>query len=73
MDEPFTVIPLRTFLSTLSLRRATFFIGHDFSHLNHFYPRSPCGERPNEAAKDKGKVEFLSTLSLRRATCHHHV
>ena len=34
------------FLSTLSLRRAT--SAHDIFHtLNkHFYPRSPCGERP---------------------------
>ena len=35
------------FLSTLSLRRATFnAIIHLSTPTNHFYPRSPCGERP---------------------------
>ena len=37
---------IKTFLSTLSLRRAT---RHGVSIIvsdNHFYPRSPCGERP---------------------------
>ena len=34
----------------------------------HFYPRSPCGERrPGQTAKADRK-RFLSTLSLRRAT-----
>ena len=37
--------------------------------ISHFYPRSPCGERP--AADDMSDLQkkFLSTLSLRRATC----
>ena len=36
-----------TFLSTLSLRRATIH-GVDFRNaFMHFYPRSPCGERPS--------------------------
>ena len=36
----------------------------------HFYPRSPCGERPGAVAHGEGKQQprFLSTLSLRRAT-----
>ena len=34
----------------------------------HFYPRSPCGERPHPVGVLVGVVEFLSTLSLRRAT-----
>ena len=34
----------------------------------YFYPRSPCGERPNEALQKVKDIEFLSTLSLRRAT-----
>ena len=34
-----------SFLSTLSLRRATRNIGNGQSQKNHFYPRSPCGER----------------------------
>ena len=34
------------FLSTLSLRRATFSDLVIASDIIHFYPRSPCGERP---------------------------
>ena len=33
------------FLSTLSLRRATQRFESAQGHRNHFYPRSPCGER----------------------------
>ncbi len=37
--------------------------------LQHFYPRSPCGERRNPARRPTGRRRrFLSTLSLRRAT-----
>ena len=45
-----------TFLSTLSLRRATLSQTIPASSIINFYPRSPCGER-QEAARDKGKVE----------------
>ena len=34
----------------------------------HFYPRSPCGERPRTTASAAPTTGFLSTLSLRRAT-----
>ena len=34
----------------------------------HFYPRSPCGERPHSAPSPQAVSVFLSTLSLRRAT-----
>ena len=34
------------FLSTLSLRRATFSAGREYDTEGYFYPRSPCGERP---------------------------
>ena len=37
------------FLSTLSLRRATILTNKILINYNHFYPRSPCGERPNIA------------------------
>ena len=37
---------LRAFLSTLSLRRATVIGPLMFKVQLHFYPRSPCGERP---------------------------
>ena len=39
-----TAFPL-SFLSTLSLRRATVKISKNFMHRKDFYPRSPCGER----------------------------
>ena len=56
------------FLSTLSLRRATFVRG--ILRLLHrdFYPRSPCGERLLSGCLFNGRAKFLSTLSLRRAT-----
>ena len=39
--------PHGIFLSTLSLRRATEREYQHLTNLEHFYPRSPCGERPN--------------------------
>ena len=38
---------LSRFLSTLSLRRATSSFLFLWCRLRHFYPRSPCGERPS--------------------------
>ena len=38
----------------------------------HFYPRSPCGERPPSTLRHCTTYLFLSTLSLRRATGHGH-
>ena len=38
----------------------------------HFYPRSPCGERPLSSAMSRWACLFLSTLSLRRATKPGH-
>ena len=35
----------KLFLSTLSLRRATYWFGVFVVGRSHFYPRSPCGER----------------------------
>ena len=56
------------FLSTLSLRRATFPFLMLLRAILHFYPRSPCGERRSGAAGQATSYGFLSTLSLRRAT-----
>ena len=56
------------FLSTLSLRRATFELLPEFFPVSNFYPRSPCGERHTCVMADLVSCEFLSTLSLRRAT-----
>ena len=45
-------IPLRRFLSTLSLRRATENANGRYQTDFYFYPRSPCGERhPKKAQK----------------------
>ena len=59
------------FLSTLSLRRATLTIDYCKSTISHFYPRSPCGERPLASGINPDQSGFLSTLSLRRATVRH--
>ena len=59
---------LYLFLSTLSLRRATIQCVANGKWQNHFYPRSPCGERQNEWLGQFYEEVFLSTLSLRRAT-----
>ena len=60
------------FLSTLSLRRATIY-GYEYNRqVVHFYPRSPCGERPKFLMMLQSSIKFLSTLSLRRATVIRH-
>ena len=58
-----------TFLSTLSLRRATEMPMYGTGDYEHFYPRSPCGERHGRHCVFCRALQFLSTLSLRRATC----
>ena len=40
---------------------------------NHFYPRSPCGERRQGQRIGQPPAVFLSTLSLRRATQGGHI
>ena len=59
---------LTKFLSTLSLRRATSVFCRSAAMSFYFYPRSPCGERPQCRTLASGMYGFLSTLSLRRAT-----
>ena len=58
----------KLFLSTLSLRRATFLLVFVLGIPTYFYPRSPCGERPITIITIYIAWKFLSTLSLRRAT-----
>ena len=58
----------KKFLSTLSLRRATYESEHQAFEDYNFYPRSPCGERRQTGILLEGRCLFLSTLSLRRAT-----
>ena len=60
--------PREIFLSTLSLRRATVSAPNRPEEQKHFYPRSPCGERPPNTFRHCTTYLFLSTLSLRRAT-----
>ena len=59
---------LLRFLSTLSLRRATYGLCEGGVSFAYFYPRSPCGERRRSRKQRHPKMSFLSTLSLRRAT-----
>ena len=61
-------MPSFSFLSTLSLRRATTLHLVVFGSDCNFYPRSPCGERLEKVPADVFYQAFLSTLSLRRAT-----
>ena len=56
------------FLSTLSLRRATWICTATLPVKVYFYPRSPCGERHPACQCPCVCSQFLSTLSLRRAT-----
>ena len=63
---------ITTFLSTLSLRRATSSIDDLEPSTTHFYPRSPCGERLIVSQVRRKPTRFLSTLSLRRATLAIH-
>ena len=56
------------FLSTLSLRRATWEHTTPPPGAWNFYPRSPCGERRCAEGFLVSVSLFLSTLSLRRAT-----
>ena len=59
---------ISTFLSTLSLRRATPVRDVIQWEGMIFYPRSPCGERLLPTDGLFFLCAFLSTLSLRRAT-----
>ena len=65
---PMAALTPCTFLSTLSLRRATAGSWAGAVAYRYFYPRSPCGERPVNAFHGDLLTKFLSTLSLRRAT-----
>ena len=54
------------FLSTLSLRRATSPSSAFMHCLTHFYPRSPCGERPDA---DGGSWVFNTQHFYPRSPC----
>ena len=50
----------KIFLSTLSLRRATFKPPIQTHRQKHFYPRSPCGERPYQ----QGEGQANQSISI---------
>ena len=53
------VLSTQIFLSTLSLRRATFCSRFLFLLFLYFYPRSPCGERRQSSAKSTPAKEYF--------------
>ena len=58
------------FLSTLSLRRATSKrFGDALEHL-HFYPRSPCGERPTKHAQATSNQPISIHALLAESDCN---
>ena len=61
MRQRFIKLGKLRFLSTLSLRRATFRHWTTYLNCSHFYPRSPCGERQRCQALD---------ISARRISIH---
>ena len=70
-----TTICIASFLSTLSLRRATE-DANDSSNANlHFYPRSPCGERLVMAVRLMYNLYFYPRSPCgerpRAANCQH--
>ena len=60
---------LPAFLSTLSLRRATELVLSLLEQLRHFYPRSPCGERPPRC----GWFQFVHYFYPRSPCGERHV
>ena len=61
-------LDIAQFLSTPSVRRATWSSGSMMGAMSDFYPRPPRGGRPASAAATVASLEFLSTPSARRAT-----
>ena len=51
MSAVFLLLAAGVFLSTLSLRRATYEYQLVGAMLHDFYPRSPCGERRRRSVK----------------------
>ena len=56
---------VKEFLSTLSLRRATPCNGYCIQRSGYFYPRSPCGERPEaeDGYKDTVTISIHALLA----------
>ena len=62
-----------TFLSTLSLRRATELNSSWISSIRNFYPRSPCGERLMQeiAQQRKQRISIHALLAESDHPCKH--
>ena len=58
MLVPSLVMRMVLFLSTLSLRRATNMEVRMICTSMNFYPRSPCGERPNNQPERQAQHDF---------------
>ena len=58
MVSPTRWEPGKSFLSTLSLRRATGAVAGGIASFFDFYPRSPCGERPTAPAAAPTPANF---------------
>ena len=66
---PFIINSLfKIFLSTLSLRRATWLVSYSAPSLLYFYPRSPCGERKYVARRNVISIHAL--LAESDIYCH---
>ena len=59
-----------TFLSTLSLRRATLAGPSGPAFLYNFYPRSPCGERPQPTSKTRQSWHFYPRSPCGERRCN---
>ena len=54
--------PHKSFLSTLSLRRATRANHTERNEEIFFYPRSPCGERPQKCTEQRGTFAHMKQI-----------
>ena len=59
------------FLSTLSLRRATFPAPPTMWSTTNFYPRSPCGERRDPEANSRAKRQISIHALLAESDKQH--
>ena len=70
---PFIINSLfKIFLSTLSLRRATWLVSYSAPSLLYFYPRSPCGERRQHRQSNPAghRISIHALLAESDIYCH---
>ena len=61
----------KSFLSTLSLRRATDISSRQMYHITYFYPRSPCGERHSRQSRRQLHLNFYPRSPCGERHCRH--